>query len=138
MDTKTTTLIANIQSVLTPDLLTGQYAKQTQRSHTEGHCYAAAEALYHLLGGKEAGYTPCVATFTDNNQRATHWWIKNKNGEIFDPTAEQFTAIGDTPPYHLGKGAGFLTRQPSKRAATILQRLKELNQNQTQNIEINM
>lgn len=126
MNTKINNLISKIQSVLTDDLLTGQYAKSKRQSKTEGHCYAAAEALYHFLGGREAGYIPCVATFTEGNIRVTHWWIKNAQGEIFDPTSEQFTAIGYNPPYELGKGSGFLTKQPSKRAAIIMKRVLEL------------
>ena len=89
------------------------------------HCYASAEALYHLLGGKSAGYVACVASFEENNEKFTHWWIKNNQNEIIDPTAEQFTSIGKEPPYSLGKNAGFLTKNPSKRAQIIIQRVFE-------------
>lgn len=119
-------LIKEIQSVLTNDLLTPKYAQLPRQSKTEGHCYAASEALYHMLGGKTAGYVPQVASFIENNEKLTHWWLKNQDGQIFDPTAEQFTAIGQKPPYDLGKGAGFLTKLPSKRAATIIKRVLEL------------
>jgi hypothetical protein len=118
-------LIPKIQSVLSDDLLTPKYAKLKRQSATEGHCYAASEALYHMLGGKSAGYVPCVASFEENGEKFTHWWIR-KEKEILDPTAEQFTSIGVKPPYELGKGAGFLTKQPSKRAQKIIQKVLEL------------
>lgn len=120
-------LIEQIQSVLSDDLLSPKYAKLKKQSHTEGHCYAASEALYHLLGGKNAGYIPAVASFSENGEKFTHWWIRNTEGTIFDPTASQFTEIGQQPPYHLGKGAGFLTKLPSKRASQIIDRVLSLN-----------
>src|SRR4051812_48635793 len=52
-----------------------------------GNCYATSEALYHLLGGKRAGWTPQYM-----NTRATgnHWFLKHKTGLIIDPTRKQF------------------------------------------------
>ncbi len=50
-----------------------------------------------------------------------YYHINNKTGEIIDPTSQQF---GKTPiPYEKGTGAGFLTKEPSKPAKTILERL---------------
>jgi len=120
-------LMQNIGSVLSSDLLTPKYARLERRSPTEGHCYAAAEALYHILGGKQNGYTPCVASFVENEQTFTHWWIRDREGKIWDPTQSQFTSIGQSVPYHLGRGAGFLTGLPSKRAVIIINRLRQKN-----------
>jgi hypothetical protein len=84
-----------------------------------GHCYAASEALYHMLGGKEEGFVPMQLP----HEGESHWWVRDlSNGQDLDPTADQFT----TPvPYHLGKGKGFLTAHPSKRALEIMRRIKE-------------
>ena len=49
----------------------------------------------------------------------THWFLKNNKGKVIDPTAEQFA---DSVPYDQGKGCGFLTREPSKRARELLRR----------------
>lgn len=116
-------LIAHIRTVLSDDLLSGNYAKMQRQSPTEGHCYACAEAMYHMMGGTHAGLTACVASFEENGQKMTHWWLKNKQGEIIDPTADQFYAVGATPPYEAGHAAGFLTKAPSKRAQEIIKRL---------------
>jgi hypothetical protein len=112
-------LIRRIQQVLTPDLLVGRWKKQTHP--LEGHCYIATEALYHLLSDKE-NWKPMCASYTDEEGKATHWWLVNRNtGRILDPTKEQY--LPDEPPYHLGWGTGFLTKKPSKRAQVIIDKL---------------
>lgn len=80
-------------------------------------CYPVAEAFYHLLGGKKSGWKPMVGKWKGQ----THWWLEHKSGFVFDPTATQFTNY----PYSKGKGCGFLTKQPSKRARTIINNLKQ-------------
>ena len=115
-----TILMRQIKKVLSPDLLKKKYIKDNEGNPTFGHCYAASEALYHLLGGREAGFKPVRAK--DPNG-ITHWWIQGPSGEIYDPTAEQYTSQGDEPPYGKGKGGGFMTRNPSARATTILDRM---------------
>lgn len=76
-------------------------------------CYPVAEALYHLLGGKASGWTPQVVKYKGK----THWFLKHKSGFILDPTATQFIEF----PYEKGKGCGFLTKKPSKRAKVVLE-----------------
>lgn len=112
-------LIWRIQQALSPDLLSKSYKDCAQVHPVAGHCYAAAEALYHALGGLQAGLTPQVAR---DPEGGTHWWLRDREGAILDPTKEQYIAVGKQPPYLTGRGAGFLTRQPSRRARTILQR----------------
>ena len=104
-------LVARVRDVLTPDLLHPAY-----RHNPKAFCYPAAEALYHLLGGKAAGYTP----HTLKHEGGTHWFLKHADGSIIDPTADQFST---PPPYHAAAGRGFLTARPSKRARTIMQRI---------------
>jgi hypothetical protein len=92
-----------------------------------GNCYVTCEALYHLLGGKEAGYVP----HTVRHEGDVHWylvhdvytgpsWGSDTEHIIIDPTAVQFKT---TPPYHLGRARGFLTKQPSKRAREMMKRM---------------
>lgn len=114
-------LIKKIQSSLSNELLKGRWKNQ---SHPlEGHCYIATEALYHLLGNQE--WKPMCASYIDEKGKATHWWLINKmTGDILDPTKEQY--YPDIPPYHLGKGVGFLTKNPSKRAKIVIDRVKKI------------
>lgn len=92
-----------------------------------GNCYVTCEALYHLLGGKAAGYTP----HTVRHEGAVHWYLvcdlhapadrrAKRETFILDPTASQFKR---PPPYSKGRGRGFLTREPSRRARSLMQTL---------------
>lgn len=108
-----TSTVKKVRSVLTDDLRKVPYKGAC--NPMTGHCYVASEALYHALGGKEAGWTPHNIT----HEGSPHWFLKHKDGAIIDPTADQFK----TPvPYAKAKGKGFLTKQPSKRAKEVLRR----------------
>lgn len=91
---------------------------QGNPNHLAGHCYVASEALYHLMGGPKSGWVPQVI----RHENDTHWYLKHReSGEILDPTAGQFR----TPvPYEHGRGSGFLTREPSKRARELISRIE--------------
>jgi len=113
-------LVAALPGALTAELLREPYRTWVEKEGAHpftGHCYVATEALYHLLGGKAAGWTPMC----QQHEGGPHWWLRGPSGEVVDPTAAQFS----TPvPYQLGKGKGFLTAQPSKRARIVIERLQ--------------
>lgn len=114
-----------VKSALYHDLLKPSFRRRAQGQHvTFGHCYAASEALYHLLGGKEAGYK---AVCGRDSEGITHWWLVDVGGNILDPTAEQYTSRGVSPPYEAGRPVGFLTKRPSKRAQKIMDRIPVAN-----------
>lgn len=105
-----------VRASLSDDLLKPQYRAQPNRRPTTGHCYAASEAVYHLLGGKDAGWTPVRI----RHEGGPHWFLRHTDGTVLDPTGDQF----DTPvPYATGTGCGFLTRSPAARAREILRRV---------------
>lgn len=85
-----------------------------------GNCYVTCESLYHLFGGATAGYTP----HTVRHEGDVHWylvrWARTGYEMVLDPTASQFKA---PPPYHLGRGRGFLTKRPSKRARELMEKM---------------
>ena len=83
-----------------------------------GNCYHATEALYHLLGGKKAGWTPCYVHMGD-----THWFLRHKSGMIIDVTRRQFRGTGWKPDYSMGRGCGFQTKKPSAAARALMQQL---------------
>jgi hypothetical protein len=118
-------LIKKIQSVLSDDLLAHKYKNVERQSHLEGHDYSTSEALFYLLGGKSSNLTLQSASFEKNGEAHTHWWIKSHDGQILDPTAEQFYAMGKEPPYEQGKKVDFLTKEPSKKTITIINRIIE-------------
>jgi hypothetical protein len=84
-----------------------------------GNCYVTCEALYHLLGGKKAGWKPMVISF---KQGDNHWFLQHSSGLKLDPTKIQF-GEGTDLPYEQARGKGFLTKQPSKRAAALIEKL---------------
>lgn len=113
-------VVRNVQKCLTSDLLKPEYLAIKNRHRLEGHCYVAAEVVYHLLGGKKAGLTAVVARLPEGG---THWWVKTADGTIIDPTKEQFRE--ERIPYELGKPTGFLTRLPSKRTKIVIGRYRK-------------
>ena len=107
-------LVQQVRSCLTEELRKKEY--RAHPNPVAGHCYVASEALYHKLGGKSAGWTPQSI----RHEGGPHWYLKNQDGTVIDPTADQFV----TPvPYSQGKGCGFLTRQPSARRQSVLDQL---------------
>jgi hypothetical protein len=80
-----------------------------------GFCYFGAEAVYHLGGGRAAGLTPCVMRLGDEGE--THWWVQGAEGAVYDPTAGQYS---EPPDYSKGRGCGFQTEKPSKRAQVLI------------------
>lgn len=81
-----------------------------------GNCYVTCEAIYHLLGGKASGWTPCWLKVPGD----THWFLRHATGVVLDPTKKQFTRAVN---YAKGKGSGFLTKRPSARARTLMKDL---------------
>lgn len=81
-----------------------------------GNCYVAAEALWHILGGR---FGPWDVYRLKLESGETHWFLRhNEAGIVVDPSRAQFP--DKLPPYWDGVRAGFLTKQPSKRAQKLM------------------
>lgn len=107
--------VDKVRAVLTDELRRGPW--RGSEDPLAGHCYVASEALYHLFGGPDSGWHPQFIRHEDQ----PHWFLRHDTGVILDATATQFqTAVH----YNQSKGVGFLTRHPSQRARTVLQRLQ--------------
>ena len=62
--------------------------RSSENNPVAGHCAIATEALYDLLGGAAAGFTPYVCSYydigdkrifgvaDDKKQQKTHWWLR--------------------------------------------------------------
>lgn len=114
-------LIKTNDTILTPELLKPKWRKINLASgiRTTGHCYAASEALFYILGGKEhSDYRPKRISI-DNG---SHWFLQHKEtGEILDPTSTQFPEGID---YSKSIGCGFM--QQSDRSKIIIERVLNL------------
>ena len=95
-----------------------------------GHCYIACEAVKYL--SVEPLRPHYMKTLAVNNTTGTpwptpldlattHWFLRTEGigGRIIDPTADQFKFELD---YAAGRGCGFRTKQPSRRARTLIER----------------
>jgi hypothetical protein len=94
------------------------FVQQAVKAIRRGNCYVTCEALYHLLGGKKAGWIPHWV----KHEGDTHWFLAKRIHEdltsvILDPTRKQFKT---EPHYLLGRSCGFLTKRPSKRAKALM------------------
>ena len=109
-----------VRRSLSPDLLKPEYRRCHEAAachRTAGHCYAASEAFYHLVGGKRAGYKPMQV----QHEGVSHWFVVGPRGAVWDLTAEQFD---EEPPYDEAEARGFLTKGPSRRARQLMRRAK--------------
>ncbi len=99
-----------------------------------GNCYYASEALFHILGGRRAGWKAMRVTCThvkrsggpvESDTKETHWFLRHESGLEIDPAGLQFRATGwwAKPDYTKAVGTGFMTRRPSKGARAIIRRL---------------
>lgn len=127
--------LIKISKTLTPDLLSPKWAGLADKTNRySGHCYVAAEAVYHALGGRANGYRSYVLGHAQwpsaLKAGETHWFIRHEpSGRIVDPTADQFTGRERTAlpiMYELARSCGFLTKGPSKRAREVMRRMKDV------------
>jgi hypothetical protein len=117
MTTSTEELVEKVRSCLTPDLLRPDV--QQGQHPMQGHCYVASEAIYHILGGSSSGLKPTRMRFGTD----VHWWLVDSDGNVVDATFDQFN---EPVPYEQGRAGGFLTREPSKRAKVLIERVHAL------------
>ena len=110
-----------VRAELTPELRSKTAQDEAIKHPMYGHCHHASYVLYSLLGGKEAGYKLQKA-FDENN--VLHYWLLSPNGEVIDPTHEQYTDFGNTPPYE-NKVDNRASYQTSNSYKTILSKLKD-------------
>lgn len=119
--------IRRVQKALGPELLSPDWRAKNLVSGNPlvGHCYVAAEALFHRLGGREAGWQSFMLNHAlwpqGCDEGETHWFLKHRSGMVADPTAGQYE--GQPIAYEQGRACGFLTKQPSRRAAVVLERI---------------
>jgi hypothetical protein len=73
--------------------------------------------LFHLLGGKRAGWKPMRVKMAKD----THWFLQHTTGIVIDPTKKQFGI--KRVPYGKAVGCGFLTKKPSRRAKKLMKTL---------------
>ena len=108
--TDTEFMITKVQLFLDDSLRRAPWKGNSNRY--AGHCYVASEALFHLLPGMKPQFI--------RHGGQPHWFLLDPEGNVVDATASQF---GTPVPYENAKGKGFLTKEPSRRARTLMERV---------------
>jgi hypothetical protein len=116
-------VIGLIRNNLTIDLLPKKMKDRNINggsNGTYGHCHTAAGVIYKIFGPKNVHMHRGL-----DDENLYHWWIVDKNGNIIDPTSEQYTLLGKVPPYDKGEKAGLLGFDYKKRVLALLERIKK-------------
>jgi hypothetical protein len=107
-----------VQAALTDDLTAPRY--QDGIGRFDGHSYVAAEAYWHLAGGRESGLQPMQL----KRDGVSHWWLRDGKGRVIDLTL----ARGEKSsfPYQDGTPRSFryTPKGMSNRAATVAERVE--------------
>lgn len=121
-------LIDLIHDSLTPDLLDKKLLSGWSPANPlYGHCYVATESLWWLLRYYYSD-APTEPRHGKDGHGVTHWWLVTRDGEILDPTEEQYTSVGEVPPYDaVVAGGGFQSNkkyvEPSCRSRILIERV---------------
>lgn len=79
----------------------------------------------------EGNFKPYILTYKtfpeELKEGETHWFLKNNENVVIDPTQEQFST---SVPHEKGKRQAFLTKHPSKRAKIIMERVENFYKNE--------
>jgi hypothetical protein len=105
---------AYLVEALTDDLRLPRY--QGNPDPLAGHCYVVAEAIYHR--GKSLGHR--MESWFIRHEGEPHWFVSEEYLGVLDPTSPQFKR---DVPYERAVRKGFLTKQPSKRARLLMERM---------------
>lgn len=119
-DTRRQAFTAQLRSVFDSDaaraLRRDPWRSDPHAVDSAGHCYVACEVLWHALGAHVSGLIPTQM----RHEGASHWFLRDpETGAIVDPTRDQFHVPPSAAEYARGRGRGFLTRAPSRRARQL-------------------
>jgi hypothetical protein len=100
-----------------PKMLNKPWDKKWSKERpTTGYCYVVSEFVFHYLAPPGCKVMRLYVPETD----IKHWFIQWPDETIVDLTMDQFDNV---PDYSKAKGAGFLTKEPSKRAKVLAELL---------------
>jgi hypothetical protein len=107
-----------VQAVLTDELADPRH--RTGHGRYDGFAYVAAEAYFHLAGGRDAGLRPMQL----KHRGKSHWWLLDPSGRVIDLTLAPRESSGF--PYRRGKPRPFRYTPAgiSRRAKAIVERVK--------------
>jgi hypothetical protein len=108
-----------VRSELREEFVPSEYRGKVNSEYC-GHCHHATIAMYFLLDGKNNGYKVRKAI---DELMIKHYWLERSDGEIIDPTAEQYTELNRPLPYKECVATG-VSHLKSKAAKIIIEKVR--------------
>jgi hypothetical protein len=130
-------LISNlILKNLTPDLLPKKYHEQNKVSKLYGHCHNASGCFYMIFRSKNVHMFRAFDAITSKKlgENFYHWWIVDKNNNIIDLTASQYSQSHVKKLYKLGEKGSILGFNYKNRVRTVYEKVTN-NLKQAKNIK---
>lgn len=115
-------VIDAINENLTIDLIPNKWKRRNVQGGSNnkfGHCHTVSGVIYKIFGPKN------VHMYRGFDGEIYHWWIVDKNGNIIDPTVEQYTLLGKEPPYDKGEKSSMLGFDYKKRVLELYDRVQK-------------
>ena len=105
---------------LTIDLLPKKWITENLQNPRFGHCHNAAGCLYKIFSSNSVHMYRAL-----DKANIWHWWVQDKDGNIIDPTADQYKLREVKILYKKGEKASLLGFDYKKRVNTLLSRVRD-------------
>jgi len=110
---------------LTPDLLPKKYHETNKNNRFYGHCHNASGCLYMFFRSQNMHMYRAYDEKTSKqlNENFYHWWIVDKNNQIIDLTASQYSQSHVKKLYKIGEKGNILGFNYKKRVKKLFNKV---------------
>lgn len=110
---------------LTPDLLPKKYHETNKKNRFYGHCHNASGCLYMFFRSQNMHMYRAYDEKTSKhlNENFYHWWIVDKDGQIIDLTASQYSQVDVKKLYKIGEKGNILGFNYKKRVKQLFKQV---------------
>jgi len=110
---------------LTPDLLPRKYHETNKKNRFYGHCHNASGCLYMFFRSQNMRMYRAYDEKTSKqlNENFYHWWIVDKNNQIIDLTASQYSQSHVKKLYKIGEKGNILGFNYKKRVKKLFNKV---------------
>ena len=110
---------------LTSDLLPKKYHETNKKNRFYGHCHNASGCLYMFFRSQNMHMYRAYDEKTSKqlNENFYHWWIVDKNNQIIDLTASQYSQVDVKKLYRIGEKGNILGFNYKKRVKQLFNKV---------------
>jgi hypothetical protein len=110
---------------LTPDLLPKKYHETNKKNRFYGNCHNASGCLYMFFRSQNMHMYRAYDEKTSKqlNENFYHWWIMDKDGQIIDLTASQYSQVDVKKLYKIGEKGNILGFNYKKRVKQLFNKV---------------